>query len=123
MSGHGVLLLELTSGLSFPATEYLSRIIHTQALQGKALRLYFRQICVAVGSLHRCAITLPPAASPPRSVVLDCHHVSTIDYSVISELRDLLRQFKLREAELLFCRLQVRPSNIPVFHCVLAMLT
>lgn len=49
-----------------------------------------------------------PPASPPRSVVLDCHHVSTIDYSVISELRDLLRQFKLREVHLVFSRLQVQ---------------
>lgn len=27
--------MELDSGLSFPATEYLSHIIHTWALQGK----------------------------------------------------------------------------------------
>lgn len=59
-------------------------------------------------------ISLPPPAACPRSVVLDCHHVSTIDYSVISELRDLLRQFKLREVELVFCRLQVRPPDITV---------
>lgn len=78
VSDRGVLVMELGSGLSFPATEYLSHIIHTQALQ----------------------------ASPPRSVVLDCHHVSTIDYTVISELRDLLRQFKLREVKLVFSRLQ-----------------
>uniref|UniRef100_A0A671TL34 Solute carrier family 26 member 11 n=1 Tax=Sparus aurata TaxID=8175 RepID=A0A671TL34_SPAAU len=80
VSDHGVLVMECDSGLSFPATEYLSHVIHTQALQ----------------------------ASPPRSVVLDCHHVSTIDYSVISELRDLLRQFKLREVHLVFSRLQVQ---------------
>ncbi|KAL6110438.1 slc26a11 [Pungitius sinensis] len=79
VSDHGVLVMELGSGLSFPATEYLSHIIHTQALQ----------------------------ACPPRSVVLDCHHVSIIDYTVISELRDLLRQFRLREVQLVFCRLQL----------------
>ncbi|XP_059201724.1 sodium-independent sulfate anion transporter [Centropristis striata] len=84
VSDHGMLLMELGSGLSFPATEYLSHIMHTQALQ----------------------------ASPPRSVVLDCHHVSTIDYTVISELRDLLRQFKLREVQLVFSRLQ--PSVLEV---------
>ncbi|XP_060906396.1 sodium-independent sulfate anion transporter [Labrus mixtus] len=84
VSDHGVLVMELGSGLSFPATEYLSRIIHTQALQ----------------------------ASPPQSVVLDCHHVSVIDYSVISELSDLLRQFKLREVRLVFSRL--RPSVLDV---------
>ncbi|KAM7393851.1 hypothetical protein PAMP_020688 [Pampus punctatissimus] len=84
VSDHGVLLIELGSGLSFPATEYLSHIIHTQALQ----------------------------ASPPRSVVLDCHHVSIIDYSVISELQDLLRQFKLRHVCLVFSRL--KPSVLDV---------
>lgn len=84
VSDHGVLLIELGSGLSFPATEYLSHIIHTQALQ----------------------------VSSPRSVVLDCHHVSVIDYTVISELSDLLRQFKLKEVRLLFSRLQ--PSVLEV---------
>uniref|UniRef100_UPI0037E82B31 sodium-independent sulfate anion transporter n=1 Tax=Semicossyphus pulcher TaxID=241346 RepID=UPI0037E82B31 len=84
VSDHGVLVMELGSGLSFPATEYLSRIIHTQALQ----------------------------VSPPRSVVLDCHHVSIIDYSAISELKDLLSQFKLREVTLVFSRL--RPSVLDV---------
>ncbi|XP_076584013.1 sodium-independent sulfate anion transporter [Chaetodon auriga] len=84
VSDHGMLVMKLGSGLSFPATEYLSNIIHTQALQ----------------------------ASPPRSVVLDCHHVSVIDYSVVSELRDLLRQFKLREVQLVFSRLQ--PSVLKV---------
>ncbi|KAK5866322.1 hypothetical protein PBY51_020522 [Eleginops maclovinus] len=81
---HGVLVMELGSGLNFPATEYLSHVIHTQALQ----------------------------ASPPRSVVLDCHHVSVVDYTVVSELRDLLRQFKLREVQLVFSRLQ--PSVLEV---------
>lgn len=84
VSDHGVLVMELGSGLSFPATEYLSHIIHTQALQ----------------------------VSPPRPVVLDCHHVSIIDYSVINELRDLLRQFKLREVQLIFSRLQ--PSVLEI---------
>ncbi|XP_034095083.1 sodium-independent sulfate anion transporter [Gymnodraco acuticeps] len=84
VSDPGMLVMELGSGLSFPATEYLSHLIHTQALQ----------------------------ASPPRSVVLDCHHVSVIDYTVVSELRDLLRQFKLREVLLVFSRLQ--PSILEV---------
>lgn len=84
VSDQGLLVMELGSGLSFPATEYLSHIIHTRALQ----------------------------ASPPRSVVLDCHHVSIIDYTVISELRDLLRQFKLRGVRLVFSRVQ--PSILEV---------
>lgn len=84
VSGTDVLLMELGSGLSFPATEHLSQVLHTRALQ----------------------------ASPPRSVVLDCHHVSTIDYTVINELTDLLRQFKLQGAKLFFSRLQ--PSVLEV---------
>lgn len=32
---HGTLVLELGSGLTFPATDYLSHFIHTHALQGK----------------------------------------------------------------------------------------
>ncbi|XP_076001865.1 sodium-independent sulfate anion transporter isoform X1 [Genypterus blacodes] len=80
----GMLVMELDTGLSFPATEYLSHSIHTQALQ----------------------------ASPPRSVVLDCHHVSVIDYTVVNELGDLLKQFKLRGAQLILCRLQ--PSVLQV---------
>uniref|UniRef100_A0A8D3DIW6 Solute carrier family 26 member 11 n=1 Tax=Scophthalmus maximus TaxID=52904 RepID=A0A8D3DIW6_SCOMX len=83
-SDHGALVMELSSGLSFPATEYLSHMIHTHALK----------------------------ASPPRSVVLDCHHVSTMDYTVISELRDVLRQFKLQDVQLIFSRLQ--PSVLEV---------
>lgn len=55
---------------------------------------------------------MAPLVSPPQSVVLDCHHVSIIDYTVISELRDLLRQFKLREVGLVFSRLQ--PSVLEV---------
>lgn len=84
VSDHGVLLIELGSGLSFPATEHLSHVIYTQALQ----------------------------VSPPRSVVLDCHHVSVIDYTVVSELRDLLRQFKLHDVCLVFARLQ--PSVLEI---------
>ncbi|XP_028309266.1 sodium-independent sulfate anion transporter [Gouania willdenowi] len=84
VSDQGLLVMELGSGLSFPATEYLSHVIHTQALQ----------------------------VSPPRSVVLDCHHVSVIDYTVVSELRDLLRQFKLREVQFIFSGVQ--PSVLEV---------
>nr|XP_061791887.1 sodium-independent sulfate anion transporter-like [Nerophis lumbriciformis] len=78
MSNPGVLLIQLGSGLSFPAAEHLSHIIHTEALQ----------------------------VSPPRSVVLDCHHVSVIDYTVINELSDLLRQFKHQDLLLILSRLQ-----------------
>ncbi|XP_023672728.2 sodium-independent sulfate anion transporter [Paramormyrops kingsleyae] len=71
---HGVLVVALDSGLSFPAVEYISRLLYTEAL----------------------------TASPPRSVVLDCRHFSTIDYTVINELQDLLRQFQQCEVSLIF---------------------
>ncbi|KAG7491184.1 hypothetical protein MATL_G00000200 [Megalops atlanticus] len=74
ISDHDVLVMELDSGLSFPATEYLSRVIYREALM----------------------------VSPPRSVVLDCHHVCSLDYTVVQELRDLLRQFQLRNVRLVF---------------------
>ncbi|KAM9792638.1 sodium-independent sulfate anion transporter [Neosynchiropus ocellatus] len=84
VSDQGVLLMELSSGLSFPATEYLSHVMHTHALQ----------------------------VSPPRSVVLDFRHVSVIDYTVVSELRDLLQQFRLQNVHLIFYRVQ--PSVLQV---------
>ncbi|KAJ3614515.1 hypothetical protein NHX12_018087 [Muraenolepis orangiensis] len=84
VTDHGVLLVEVGSGLSFPATEHLSQVLHRRAL----------------------------LASPPRSVVLDLCHVNTVDYTVVQELRDLLEQFRLRGASLLFARVQ--PSVLEV---------
>ncbi|KAM6939542.1 sodium-independent sulfate anion transporter [Xenentodon cancila] len=84
VSDHGTLVMELWSGLSFPATEYLSHVIHTRALQ----------------------------VTPPRSVVLHCQHVSIIDYTVVSELRELLKQFQLRGVQLVFSGVQ--PSVLQV---------
>ncbi|KAI1886478.1 hypothetical protein AGOR_G00196160 [Albula goreensis] len=77
VSDHDVLVIELNSGLNFPAADYLSRVLYTDALQ----------------------------VSPPRSVVLDCHHVSSLDFTVVQEISDLLRQFQLRNAGLVFCGL------------------
>ncbi|CAL1601895.1 unnamed protein product [Knipowitschia caucasica] len=81
---YNTLVLELRSGLSFPASEYLSHFIYTKALQ----------------------------VSPLRSVVLDCLHISAIDYTVVNELRDLLRQFDVRNVRLVFARLE--PSVLKV---------
>lgn len=66
---------------------------------------------ICLSPLNLCPCVVPPA-SPARSVVLDCLHVSTIDYSVVNELRDLLRQFKLRGAVLVFSRLQVQQITL-----------
>lgn len=131
VSDRGVLVVELGSGLSFPATEYLSHIIHTQALQGLLIvRLCLEDHCSNVRWCLSSSTTsfrydftviyppvflssnLSPPACPPKSVVLDCHHVSVIDYTVISELSDLLRQFRLREVRLVFCRLEVMAFSL-----------
>uniref|UniRef100_A0A8C9VKI1 Solute carrier family 26 member 11 n=1 Tax=Scleropages formosus TaxID=113540 RepID=A0A8C9VKI1_SCLFO len=64
----------LDSGLRFPAMQYLSQMLFSKAL----------------------------TASSHRSVVLDCCHVSGVDYTVVDELRDLLRQFQQRGEVLIF---------------------
>uniref|UniRef100_A0AAR2J1C1 STAS domain-containing protein n=1 Tax=Pygocentrus nattereri TaxID=42514 RepID=A0AAR2J1C1_PYGNA len=79
MSDHGVAVVELASGLHFPAIEHLSGVLRSHALH----------------------------VSPPRSAVLDCHHVSSIDYTVVNELKDLLKQFKLHDVSLVFTGLKV----------------
>ncbi|KAI4876991.1 hypothetical protein NFI96_005540 [Prochilodus magdalenae] len=84
ISDHGVFVMELASGLHFPAIEHLGGVLRTHALH----------------------------VSPPRCVVLDCHHVSSVDYTVVNELKDLLKQFKLRDVSLVFAGL--KPSVLEV---------
>uniref|UniRef100_A0A672Q7X4 Sodium-independent sulfate anion transporter-like n=1 Tax=Sinocyclocheilus grahami TaxID=75366 RepID=A0A672Q7X4_SINGR len=79
VSDHGVLLLELDSGLNFPVTEHLSRLVYKHALQ----------------------------VSPRRCLVLDCAHVSSIDFTVVHELTELLKQFELRGVSMIFAGLKV----------------
>ncbi|XP_016138105.1 sodium-independent sulfate anion transporter isoform X2 [Sinocyclocheilus grahami] len=78
VSDHGVLLLELDSGLNFPVTEHLSRLVYKHALQ----------------------------VSPRRCLVLDCAHVSSIDFTVVHELTELLKQFELRGVSMIFAGLK-----------------
>ncbi|XP_062845352.1 sodium-independent sulfate anion transporter [Trichomycterus rosablanca] len=78
VSDHGVLVMTLGSGLHFPAIEHLSKVVRKQALD----------------------------VSPRCSVLLDCHHVSSVDYTVVNELRDLLKQFKLHDVFLMFTGLK-----------------
>uniref|UniRef100_A0A8C1IMI0 Solute carrier family 26 member 11 n=1 Tax=Cyprinus carpio TaxID=7962 RepID=A0A8C1IMI0_CYPCA len=79
VSDHGVLLLELDSGLNFPVTEHLSRLVYKHALH----------------------------VSPPRCLVLDCAYVSSIDFTVVHELTELLKQFELRGVSMIFAGLKV----------------
>ncbi|XP_010162453.1 sodium-independent sulfate anion transporter, partial [Antrostomus carolinensis] len=67
-----VLLVQPGSTLHFPATECLRDAVCTHAL----------------------------AASPPHSIILDCCHVSSIDYTVVVGLAELL-QDHLKEGEAL----------------------
>ncbi|KAM9494072.1 sodium-independent sulfate anion transporter isoform 1-T5 [Clarias gariepinus] len=75
---HHVMVVELGSGIHFPAVERVSDVLRAHAL-------------------HVC---------PPRGVLLDCQHVSSIDYTVVTELLDLLRQFKLCGVSLVFSGLK-----------------
>ncbi|KTG05371.1 hypothetical protein cypCar_00010580 [Cyprinus carpio] len=84
VSDHGVLLLEPDSGLNFPVTEHLSRLVFRHALH----------------------------VSPPRCLVLDCSHVSSVDFTVVHELTELLKQIELRRVSMIFAGL--KPSVLKV---------
>ncbi|XP_010719732.1 sodium-independent sulfate anion transporter, partial [Meleagris gallopavo] len=74
----GVLLVQPGSSLHFPAADHLRDIIRDRAL----------------------------AASPPCSVILDCHHVSSIDYTAVVGLAELLQDLHKHGISLVFCSLQ-----------------
>ncbi|XP_032177900.1 sodium-independent sulfate anion transporter isoform X3 [Mustela erminea] len=74
-----VLVLQPASGLHFPAVEALREAIITQALE----------------------------ASPPRSAILECSHVCSVDSTVVLGLEELLEDFHRRGATLALVGLQV----------------
>ncbi|XP_064891220.1 sodium-independent sulfate anion transporter isoform X2 [Columba livia] len=73
-----VLLVQPGSSLHFPAIEHLRDIICSRAL----------------------------AASPPHSIILDCCHISSIDYTVVVGLAELLQELRKHGLSLAFCSLQ-----------------
>ncbi|NWX81152.1 S2611 protein, partial [Alca torda] len=73
-----VLLVQLGSSLHFPAMECLRDTVCSRAL----------------------------AASPPGSVVLDCCHISSIDYTVVVGLAELRQELRKHGLSLAFCSLQ-----------------
>ncbi|XP_039595140.1 sodium-independent sulfate anion transporter isoform X1 [Polypterus senegalus] len=77
ISGEDVVVLKLQSELNFPAMQYFSDTLYKEALK----------------------------ASPPRSAIVDLHRVNYIDYTVVKEMEDLLRQFKDKKLSLVFTRL------------------
>ncbi|XP_013203060.1 sodium-independent sulfate anion transporter [Microtus ochrogaster] len=84
--GH-ILVLQPASGLQFPAIDALREAIMNRALE----------------------------ASIPRCTVLECTHVSSIDYTVVVGLRELLEDFRKQGVTLAFAGLQV-----PVLRTLLA---
>ncbi|XP_052543512.1 sodium-independent sulfate anion transporter isoform X2 [Tympanuchus pallidicinctus] len=74
----GVLVVQPGSSLHFPAADHLQDIIRDRAL----------------------------AASPPCSVILDCHHVSSIDYTAVMGLAEVLQDLHKHGISLVFCSLQ-----------------
>ncbi|NXY76670.1 S2611 protein, partial [Glareola pratincola] len=78
VSEGNVLLVQLGSSLHFPAVECLRDTVCSRAL----------------------------AASPPRAVVLDCCHISSIDYTVVVGLAELRQELRKHGLSLAFCSLQ-----------------
>ncbi|NXC59959.1 S2611 protein, partial [Aleadryas rufinucha] len=78
VSEGAVLLVQPGSCLHFPAVEHLRDSVCSRAL----------------------------AASPPRSVILDCCHVSSIDYTVVVGLAELLQELRRHGLSLAFCGLK-----------------
>ncbi|XP_068769766.1 sodium-independent sulfate anion transporter isoform X2 [Struthio camelus] len=78
VSDRGELLVQPGSSLHFPAIEYLRDTVCRHAL----------------------------AASSPCSVILDCRHISSIDYTVVVGLADLLQELRKEGLSLAFCDLQ-----------------
>ncbi|NWS82395.1 S2611 protein, partial [Toxostoma redivivum] len=79
VSEGAVLLVQPGSSLHFPAVEHLRGCVCSRAL---------------------------PAASPPRSVVLDCCHVSSIDYTAVLGLAELQQELHRHGRSLAFCGLK-----------------
>ncbi|NXF87733.1 S2611 protein, partial [Eubucco bourcierii] len=74
-----VLLVQPGSSLHFPAIECLRDTVCSHAVA---------------------------AASPPRSIILDCCHISSIDYTVVVGLAELLQELHKHGLSLAFCSLQ-----------------
>ncbi|XP_048223287.1 sodium-independent sulfate anion transporter-like isoform X2 [Perognathus longimembris pacificus] len=80
-----VLVLQPASGLHFPAIEALREAVLRRAL----------------------------GESPPRSLVLECSHVSSVDYTVVLGLGELLEDLRKQGVCLAFASLQVPVAPHP----------
>eukprot|EP00062_Callorhinchus_milii_P004688 gi/632943323/ref/XP_007886888.1/ PREDICTED: sodium-independent sulfate anion transporter [Callorhinchus milii] len=84
ITDHGVVVIQLQSGLNFPAVEYVRNLLYRHGLE----------------------------ASAPRSVILDCVHVSSIDYTAVNLLRELISEFQEKAVPLLFSNLRLEILDI-----------
>lgn len=80
----GYVVVQLQSGFSFPAAEYVRDQLGSRALE----------------------------ASPPRSAVLDCVHISTIDYTSVICLRELSATFQRHNLALILTNLKPKILSI-----------
>ncbi|XP_061471784.1 sodium-independent sulfate anion transporter [Rhineura floridana] len=81
---HETVYIQPASSLYFPAIECLRDIVHKRTLSESQL----------------------------RNVILDCSHVSNIDYTVVLGLSDLLREFQHRRLSLVFVCLQAHVLQV-----------
>ncbi|XP_067860050.1 sodium-independent sulfate anion transporter isoform X2 [Heptranchias perlo] len=86
ISDYRTVVVQLQSGLNFPAVEYVHELLYRHALE----------------------------ASPPRSAILDCLHVSSIDYTTVNGLRELILTFQQKNVCLLFSNL--RPEILSILN-------
>ncbi|XP_078257525.1 sodium-independent sulfate anion transporter [Rhinoraja longicauda] len=84
VTGSGYVVVQLQSGLTFPAAEHVRDLLCSQALE----------------------------ASPPRSAILDCAHVSTIDYTSVTCLRELSATFQQQNLALVLSNLKPKILDI-----------
>ncbi|XP_054834494.1 sodium-independent sulfate anion transporter [Eublepharis macularius] len=84
VSKHETIILQPASGLYFPAIEFLRDTVNKQALSAPSL----------------------------RTVILDCTHVNSIDYTVVIGLTELLREFRSRRISLIFISMQAHVLQI-----------
>nr|XP_020669252.1 sodium-independent sulfate anion transporter isoform X1 [Pogona vitticeps]XP_020669262.1 sodium-independent sulfate anion transporter isoform X1 [Pogona vitticeps]XP_020669271.1 sodium-independent sulfate anion transporter isoform X1 [Pogona vitticeps]XP_020669280.1 sodium-independent sulfate anion transporter isoform X1 [Pogona vitticeps] len=81
---HGALVIQPASGLNFPAIEFLRETVYKQALSGPQL----------------------------HSVILDCTHVSDIDYTVVLGLSELFQEFQHKRLSFIFTGLQAHVRQV-----------
>ncbi|XP_078081853.1 sodium-independent sulfate anion transporter isoform X2 [Mustelus asterias] len=84
IANYGTVIVQLQSGLNFPAVEHVCDQLYQRVLE----------------------------ANPPHSVILDCLHVSNIDYTTVNGIRELIQTFQQKRVCLLFSNFQPKVLSI-----------